>query len=396
MDKIQKLYEHIKSDSGLLTETVNRDSVFLDELLTKEEFKDLSLEEWKKLIHTLYFTGKTSIEVDFGKSELSDILSDMVDYDDPSTIEKLNELPKTPPRSKAAMVISPGQPFQGAQNSCFAHAAASMILRNVYKFVMSEPDKLSFKKNNCNHYLDTTMPLKNYASIETNCGVSGAKRILLYRYIYRVITNEYGCNYGATSVSVLYYLQASFQPVFPRVIGEKIRPEFVSKFQVPYSLSVLSTEDFTIGENKDFLMNYFKQYYAVIRIEKPEAHAVPCIGIDDEYIYCKDSSIRQTVAIPIRECHSKGVFMMGDQECSGITTIFLLFETATLAIYPKIVITNIVHKHFGPPKDFPAPIDFPEESTDARAAEESPRKEKDGGRKSRKRRKTRRKRTRKN
>jgi hypothetical protein len=392
--KIQMLYDHIKSPgSGILTKP-DGDGIYhvsFDRLMHEEGFRKLKLEEWMVLIHKLYFDGDdedvTSIAIDFDNdAELSVELSKIFDYDEPLSFKELFR-----PASHTVVKKTPGRSRQGIEHSCFAHAATNMIIRNVYKISMTDPDTALYIKNNCNQYLDTTRPLENLASIEANCGVSSARRILLFRYIYRVITNEYGCNFGNIGYAVLYYLQAALKPVFPPAILE-IMPDITTR--EPYTLSTVPMRDFNVRVYNPFLMDYFKEYYAVINTVKP-SHSLTIVGIDEIHIHGKDSSTGEEFLIELDDFQHNGTFEIGGQEYSGISFIFFLFEPSKLATYPEVITAAIVRSRFGTPKDFPEPIDFPEYS-DSKAAEDTKAavEAAEGGKKSRKRKKSRRKRSR--
>jgi hypothetical protein len=59
--------------------------------------------------------------------------------------------------------------------------------------------------NECYRFLDSTTDLTSLSEI-AKCGKTGAQRILLFLYIYKIITNKYGCDMGYIAKSILYYL----------------------------------------------------------------------------------------------------------------------------------------------------------------------------------------------
>jgi len=373
------LYDHIKSPrSGLLTKP-DGDGIYhvlFSSLMDEERFVDLNLEDWKVLIHKLYFDGDdfTSIAIDFDDdTELSVELSKIFDYDNPLSFKGMfNPVPSTPPRGEgAASTPTPFLPGQGDENSCFAHAAANMILHNVYKLRLTKPEASKFIESDCNKYLDTSNTLADYAEIEAACGVIGVKRILLFHYIYRVITKEFGTNRGVLRDATLYYLQQPFdETIFSPELSAIIRDEFEDGKKRNYTLSAIPIDEFDINEYGP----YFEEYYASIHVMKP-AHFFTIVGINPT-IKGKDSSTGKSFTIRTRDFKSEGRITIDDSKWDNISYIFFLFETSKADSYPDIVKESVETKVF--PKALGAALEA--------AAE--------GGKKSRKRRKTRRKRSR--
>ena len=257
---------------------------------------------------------------------------------------------------------TPTQTRQGRQNSCFAHAAANIILHNVYKFRINERDIGTFIEKDCNKYLDTSRPIGAYADMVGECGESGAIRILLFHYIYRVITKRYGDNIGPLGYSIHYYLQQPFDDtIFSPELSAIIREEIQSKDLSLYCLSIVPINKFVMEEYD----GYFAEYYAAIHVLNP-MHFFTIVGIkggEGEEIEGKDSYTGKSFTTPKGLFHFHGRIQIGRATWTSLLNIYLLFDKSKLSSYPKIV------------------------------EEKLPREFRVGGRKSRKRRKTRRKRT---
>ena len=364
MAALDGLYDHI-------TDNYVIDLVDLKMVNIEQAFQDgvqASFKEWENLIAKLL---KNEIDVIFEERpiEVTDIKKVLkalqVMY--PGCFEETDG-------SK-----TPTQTTQGTQNTCFAHAAANMILHNVYKFRIDERDISKFKENNCNHYLDTSKPLPEYTTIETECGESGAKRILLFHYIYRVITSRFGYDSGSLALSILYYLRELFHPEFFPDLNHIIEPVFESEDLDYYSLSLLSMGEFHMRDYDP----YFEEYYASIYVLEPK-HFFTIVGITPT-IQGKDSSTGKSFTIPKREFNSTGTVVIDSSIWRNIPIIFLLFKTSKLPSYPKIVEEAILTGDLVPRDTRSA------EEANAQGAE----KKEQGGKKSRKRKKTRRKRSRK-
>ncbi len=235
----------------------------------------------------------------------------------------------TTPRKRPTVALTPGYTFQGEQNSCFAHAATNMIIHNIYKLTLD--DYAMYEEKKCNQYLDTTKPLKEYGTILKECGDSASKRILLFHYIYRVITTRFGTNRGPLGSSILFYLQQPFRAdIFPE-LNEIIHPIFQSKNLGLYTLSIMPIDKFDIQEYD----RYFEEYYASIHIKKP-AHFFTIVGIDD-VVHGKDSSTGKSFTIPLDQFQSTGSVAINDSLWQSLSFVYLLFETSKHEFYPSIV-----------------------------------------------------------
>ena len=356
MAALDGLYTHI-TDNYLIdfgdVKMVNIEQAFQDGVQS-------SFKEWENLIAKL-LENEISVIFEEGLMEVKDIkkvLSALqVMY--PGCFEETDG-------SK-----TPTQTTQGAQNTCFAHAAANIIIHNIYKLRITKPDIGTFIDKNCNKYLDTSQPIGAYADMVGECGESGAIRILLFHYIYRVITSRFGYNIGPLGYSILYYLREPFHPeVFPE-LNHIIHPVFESEDLDYYSLSAINIGEFDIREYGP----YFEEYYASIYVLEPK-HFFTIVGITPT-IQGKDSSTGKSFTIRTGEFNSTGTVEIDSSRWRNISLIFFLFKTSKLTSYPTIVQENVLTGDLVP--------------RDTRGAEEPPAQ---GGKKSRKR-KTRRKRSRK-
>ena len=165
---------------------------------------DLTESDWCELIAESFLDN---IYFDFEDSNIGEYLSKIFDYNNPESFSKyLGNIVVKPTRR-----LSVTQSYQGKQPTCFAHSAALLIFHNLYKLSLNEEDKKLYLKNNCNLHLDTTNDLEDYTILNARCGKIGASRILLFLYIYRIIVTNFGCDYGYTFESILYYLKTPFQ-----------------------------------------------------------------------------------------------------------------------------------------------------------------------------------------
>ena len=381
------LYDSIeKEDPDLFYIESGLKYVDLEILIDELGFRgiELSADEQNKLFAELFFRDKIIVKG----------LPDDFDYAHYEPVEA--SATSTPPRRKA-YVGSPGNTRQGRVNTCFAHVAANMIIHNVYKLTLE--DESLYVQNNCNKYLDTTEELGDYGTIEKECGKSGAIRILLFHYIYKVITRRYGFNHGPLGNSILFYLQQPFQDdIFSPELNEIIREEFQSKDLSRYSLSVVPIDKFDVQQYD----RYFEEYYASVHVREP-AHFFTIVGID-KVIHGKDSSTGKAFTIPIEQFQSTGAVTINASIWKNMSFVYLLFESSSIDLYPEIVKRSIedvkISETPTPTRDLGvrprAEVRTSIRQPDFLGAEESVKAE-SGGKKSRKRKKkTRRKRSRKN
>jgi hypothetical protein len=128
---------------------------------------------------------------------------------------------------------------------------------------LPEEDKKLYLQNNCNLHLDTTTELEDFGRLRMRCGDGGAIRILLFMYIYKVITNRYGCD-GNTIISILYYLKTPFQEIFTPKLNALLLPIFNSAPK-DFSVSAIPMNEFKTYAYKSLLHEYLKKYYAYVQ-----------------------------------------------------------------------------------------------------------------------------------
>jgi hypothetical protein len=238
----------------------------------------------------------------------------------------------TPINSALFRKLSLSYSYQGSEGSCFAHAASLMIFHNLYGITLHQEDKLLYIENNCNLHLNTTRQVEDYQVLLTQCGKSGAARILLFLYIYKVITNKFGCNGGDYVRSVLYYLNTPFHPIFNKDINLILMPIYKSVDKELYDFSILDMSEYTSDYN-DYLSYYFDDYYGGINTVQPD-HAVTLVGINKFGILCKDSATVSAFIIPFQEFRADGTFLINKTRFNGIQYLFFLYKRTNTGKYP--------------------------------------------------------------
>ena len=241
---------------------------------------------------------------------------------------------QSPPRKSAQAeeprtilrTLSLSQSVQGNERTCFAHSAALIIFHNVYDLPLT--DYKLYVENNCNSFLDTTTPLPEYTTLQTNCGLSGAMRILLFRYIYQVIVNKFGCHTGPTITAMNYYLNEPFHPEIFETLNDVLMKIHASVNYSNFTVSSVDMEDFSKLKYKPYLDEYFQKYYANISTLNPR-HAIAIVGQDKTGIIGKDSMYGTKINIPFSDLHSKGIVKLQGRTLEGIRNITFLYNKET-------------------------------------------------------------------
>jgi hypothetical protein len=234
--------------------------------------------------------------------------------------------------------LSVTQSYQGTEGTCFAHASSLMIFHNLYKLTLTDKEKRIYIENNCNLHLDTTRK-EDYPLLLSQCGEKGSTRILLFLYIYKVITGKFGCDGGALDKGILYYLNTSFQPLFSREINRILLPIHESVNRETFECSMIDIKKLTVLPYKDFLADYFERYYAVADIIEP-SHSVTLVGINKFGIVGKDSATSSPFVIPFHEFRSKGRFSIKEDKYKGMDYLYFLYKKSK--VYPERIKENTI------------------------------------------------------
>jgi len=317
-------------------------TVYLDDIVEAIEAKNeeirqssartilLTESDWLELIAESFEEG---IYFQFDGSELGTELAKHIDYDDPSSFSSyLGNIVVNPTRRTTIT-----QSYQGKEPTCFAHSAALLLFHNVYKLSLGEEDKKLYLKNNCNLHLDTTRKLEDYHLLKSRCGESGAAHILLFLYIYRVIVKEFGCSYGHTSASVIYYLNTPFQPtIFGDKLNAIILPIYNSVRHASFVASLMDMSFFTSSEEHlSYLNEYFKKYYASLTTTEPR-HVVTLTGLNQFGVLGKNSGSGTLFTISYDNFKKDGSFKTANRTLYGINDILFLYEKRDVVLsYPK-------------------------------------------------------------
>ena len=262
---------------------------------------------------------------------------DVFEYSD-GTQPKLFDHPCTFEPVSLFRTLSVTQSYQGTEGTCFAHASSLMIFHNLYKLSLSEKEKRVYIENNCNLHLDTSRK-EDYELLRSQCGEKGSTRILLFLYIYKVITGKFGCDGGSLDKGILYYLNIPFQPIFSREINRLLMPIHESVNRETFECSMIDIKKLTALPYKDFLADYFERYYAVVDLIEP-SHSVALVGINKFGIVGKDSATSSPFVIPFHEFRSKGRFSIKEDKYKGMDYVYFLFKKSK--VYPERIKENII------------------------------------------------------
>lgn len=279
---------------------------------------DLSDRDWRELIAECYF--RDNIYFHFDDTEHGQRISKLFDYETPDSFSQYQgNIVTDRPRS-----VSVTRSHQGTEGTCFAHAATLMIFHNMYRLPLTPEEEKVYLKNNCNLHLDTTKEVEKYDTLQYRCGKNGAARILLFLYIYKLITKRFGCHAGNGGNSINYYLTTPFQPIFPEM-EVVLKPLYMSVNKSQFELSIHKLSDFIQIDWHNYLLDYFKTYYAVLYIENPP-HEVTLVRMNAEGILGKDSASSSLFIIPYDQFHPKGTFVIEGTTFTGLSDILLLME----------------------------------------------------------------------
>ena len=299
----------------------------------------LSDNEFCALIAKLYFD---EIYVLFGDSPFGEALSKLINYDDENSLREYQVIRFEEDAFPRTRSLSVSKSYQGAERTCFAHAASLLIFHNIYQLPLTEEDKKMYLKNNCNLHLDTTKELEDFKILTMRCGDAGAIRILLFMYIYKVITKRFECK-GNTAISILYYLKTPFQEIFTPKLNALLLPIFNSAPK-DFSVSVIHLDEFKTHNYKSFLHEYLKKYYAGLRIKSDVSHAVAIIEINEDGILGKDSANGEIFFIPFKDFHSKSVFR--EKDYYSLEKLYFLYEQSNLKNFSVQLSTLLKNKEF--------------------------------------------------
>ena len=266
----------------------------------------------------------------------------IIEYSDGNQVKRLDK-PCTFEPVSLFRTLSTTYSYQGQEGTCFAHASSLMIFHNLYKISLSEKEKRVYIENNCNLHLDTTRE-GDYKLLQSQCGEKGATRILLFLYIYKVITGKFGCDGGNVDKGILYYLNTSFQPIFSREINRMILPIYESVNKSTFECSLIHIKDFTKLHYKDYLFDYFERYYGIADIIQP-SHSVAIVGINKFGVLGKDSATSSAFVIPFHEFRSKGSFSINDDKYKGIDYLYFLYKKTKEYPLPfkEMLTKNVIH-----------------------------------------------------
>jgi len=262
---------------------------------------------------------------------------DVFEYTDGTTPKVFNH-PCTFEPVSLFRSLSVTRSYQGQEGTCFAHSASLMIFHNLYKLSLTDKEKRVYIENNCNLHLDTTRP-EDYSLLLSQCGEKGSTRILLFLYIYKVITRKFGCDGGNLDKVILYYLNTPFQPLFTKDINRLIMPLHESVNRETFECSMIDIKHLTALPYKDFLFDYFERYYAVVDLIEP-SHSVALVGINKFGIVGKDSATSTPFVIPFHEFRPKGRFTIKDDKYKGMDYLYFLYKKR---VFPPIIKENVIH-----------------------------------------------------
>jgi hypothetical protein len=234
--------------------------------------------------------------------------------------------------------VSLSRSYQGAEGTCFAHTASLVIFHNLYGISLEEEDKQLYIENNCNLHLNTQKELEDYEFLRTNCGESGANRILLFLYIYRVLTNKFGCDGGTLPECFVYFLNTPFHNIFNRKINTILLPIYKSVDKELFDVSFLTIDDFS-PEYKDYLSIYFDDYYGGLSLKTMKSgesgHAITMVSINQYGILCKDSANKSIYLIPFNEFKVNGI-LHTKSRIYNLRTLYFLYKKTDSEKYNTI------------------------------------------------------------
>lgn len=237
-------------------------------------------------------------------------------------------------------IISHTLSFQHGQMDCFAHVATHLIYHNVYRRTLSPEDTRVYVRNNCNQYLDTTKTLTSmadYATLVRNCTEQGAANVILFRYIYFVITSPsagaMGRNMGTVQQSVRAYLISDL-PEFPGEAARKrvLRPILTMDRRNFHYSSIIHSSFLSRPVMVDLIKRMLAAgFYFALRIRSDVGHFVTVVGIINTDLQVKDPWSQVGSLISMDRLFRQ----TGDQH--DITHIDFLYNPATVTLTPEQV-----------------------------------------------------------
>jgi hypothetical protein len=205
----------------------------------------------------------------------------------------------------------------------------------MYNIRITEEDKQRYIDRRCFEHLDTTNDVEAHKeTIQEQCGKSGGIRILLFLYIYKYITNKYGCHNGNAEVVLRYYIKGIDLPAFEKsILNETIFPVLRQVNRSDFALSVVELGYFLSLPFKPYLKQYFHDnYYCVLRLSNP-GHFVNIIGMGRLGLLGKDSWVGHEFTIPWEEFHTRGTVKIGKNTWTGISGIYFLYKVTNAQRY---------------------------------------------------------------
>lgn len=229
--------------------------------------------------------------------------------------------------------------YQGQEGTCFAHTASHIIFHNIYHLELTKEDRLLYLDNKCYDLLDTTQPeIEDAIALEKTCGKTSAIRILLFLYIYKTITNKYGCSGGYSHNTIYYFLNSPIQPSFTNsLLNDYVLSTLESVNKKLFNVSILSLDPMptTISHAKKFLKQYFDDnYYCILGVQTPP-HALTIIGMNIAGLFGKDSATQDNFIIPWEQFHKGGIFTIKTTEYRNLDKLIFVYEKTKFRKYDK-------------------------------------------------------------
>lgn len=93
---------------------------------------------------------------------------------------------------------------QRDEETCFAHSTARVILNAIRQTIPEFFYPLD-DNDDCDEYYDSINMLSVFKE-DTKCSENSLNNLMLYIYIYKLITNQFGCNTGRTFLSLKWFI----------------------------------------------------------------------------------------------------------------------------------------------------------------------------------------------
>jgi len=221
--------------------------------------------------------------------------------------------------------------FQHGRMDCFAHAATHIIFHNVYNLRLTPEDRDRYNENQCYLHLDTTSDIEDtsFEALTEQCGKTGSMRILAFLYIYKFITDVFGCERGHTDRSIVYYLRTPLHPVFKSdELNERVMR--VLRYKEPqkksFTCTTIEMETLMNVRYKEYLKSYFAlNYYFLLNLKDP-GHSITIIGMDEKGLEGKDSWVGTSFTIPWEQFHPNGTVNVKSYTWEGIAHLIFLYD----------------------------------------------------------------------